>query len=144
MPTVKEVLNDTKKRLKEQGIDTYSLDSSLLVSEVTGLTKIQLVTHDRDEVTEEQINRLENLVKERLKNKPMQYILGHCEFMGLDFKVTENTLIPRGDTENIVEEVIATIENSGYNLLNYIFSIPSWNESILCYFKIKSHKLTMT
>ena len=72
MPTVKEVLNDTKKRLKEQGIDTYSLDSSLLVSEVTGLTKIQLVTHDRDEVTEEQINRLENLVKERLKNKPMQ------------------------------------------------------------------------
>ena len=87
MPTVKEVLNDTKKRLKEQGIDTYSLDSSLLVSEVTGLTKIQLVTHDRDEVTE-QINRLENLVKERLKNKPMQYILGHCEFMGLDFKVT--------------------------------------------------------
>ena len=51
MPTVKEVLNDTKKRLKEQGIDTYSLDSSLLVSEVTGLTKIQLVTHDRDEVT---------------------------------------------------------------------------------------------
>lgn len=115
MPTVKEVLNDTKKRLKEQGIDTYSLDSSLLVSEVTGLTKIQLVTHDRDEVTKEQINRLENLVKERLKNKPMQYILGHCEFMGLDFKVTENTLIPRGDTENIVEEVIATIENSGYN-----------------------------
>ena len=58
MPTVKEVLNDTKKRLKEQGIDTYSLDSSLLVSEVTGLTKIQLVTLDRDEVTEEQINRL--------------------------------------------------------------------------------------
>lgn len=115
MPTVKEVLNDTKKRLKEQGIDTYSLDSSLLVSEVTGLTKIQLVTHDRDEVTEEQLDRLENLVEERLKNKPMQYILGYCEFMGLDFKVTENTLIPRGDTENIVEEVIATIENSGYN-----------------------------
>ena len=68
MPTVKEVLNDTKKRLKEQGIDTYSLDSSLLVSEVTGLTKIQLVTHDRDEVTEEQINRLENLVKEFEEN----------------------------------------------------------------------------
>ena len=75
MPTVKEVLNDTKKRLKEQGIDTFSLDSSLLVSEVTGLTKIQLVTHDRDEVTEEQLDRLENLVEERLKNKPMQYIL---------------------------------------------------------------------
>ena len=115
MPTVKEVLNDTKKRLKEQGIDTFSLDSSLLVSEVTGFTKIQLVTHDRDEVTVEQLDRLENLVEERLKNKPMQYILGHCEFMGLDFKVTENTLIPRGDTENIVEEVIATIEDSGYN-----------------------------
>lgn len=115
MPTVKEVLNDTKKRLKEQGIDTFSLDSSLLVSEVTGFTKIQLVTHDRDEVTVEQLDRLENLVEERLKNKPMQYILGHCKFMGLDFKVTENTLIPRGDTENIVEEVIATIEDSGYN-----------------------------
>ncbi len=115
MPTVKEVLNDTKKQLKEQGIDTYSLDSSLLVSEVTGLTKIQLVTHDRDEVTQKQLDRLENLVKDRVNNKPMQYILGHCEFMGLDFKVTENTLIPRGDTENIVEEVIATIKNSGYN-----------------------------
>ena len=69
MPTVKEVLNDTKKRLKEQGIDTFSLDSSLLVSEVTGFTKIQLVTHDRDEVTVEQLDRLENLVEERLKNK---------------------------------------------------------------------------
>ena len=85
MPTVKEVLNDTKKRLKEQGIDTYSLDSSLLVSEVTGLTKIQLVTHDRDEVTEEQLNRLENLVKERLKNKPMQYNFGSLWVYGTWF-----------------------------------------------------------
>ena len=97
--------------LKEQGFDTYSLDSSLLVSEVTGLTKIQLVTHDRDEVTEEQINRLENLVKERLKNKPMQYILGHCEFMGLDFKVNEDVLIPRQDTELLVENAITYIKS---------------------------------
>ena len=71
MPTVKEVLNDTKKRLKEQGIDTFSLDSSLLVSEVTGFTKIQLVTHDRDEVTVEQLDRLVRLVEERLRDKNM-------------------------------------------------------------------------
>lgn len=115
MQTVKEVLTQTREKLKKAGIDTYSIDGDLLVCEVTGLTRIQLVTHDRDAVNNQQIEKLQKLVDERLKNKPMQYILGHCEFMGLDFKVTEDTLIPRGDTENIVEEVIATIENSGYN-----------------------------
>lgn len=106
MPTVKEVLKNTKQMLKAAGIDTWSIDGDLLVMSACGLTRMQLVTRDTDEVTKEVEQRLEGLLEKRLGYMPMQYITEHCEFMGLDLYVDKNVLIPRPDTEILVEEVL--------------------------------------
>ena len=106
MQTVKQALISVKDSLKKSGIDTWSIDGDLLVMEAAKLTRMQLVTRDDDILTEDSEKKLESLLKKRLEHMPMQYILGHCEFMGLEFSVNENVLIPRPDTEILVEKVL--------------------------------------
>lgn len=106
MKTVKQILAQTKKALRENGDETWGIDADLLVMRTLGLERIQLVTRDTDEVSAESAAALERLLQKRLSNMPMQYILGRCEFMGLDFAVSENVLIPRPDTEILVETVL--------------------------------------
>lgn len=106
MKTVKEIIFDTKKALRESGDETWGIDADLLVMRALGLTRVQLVTRDTDTVSDEGAAVLGTLLQKRLSNMPMQYILGSCEFMGLEFKVNENVLIPRPDTEVLVEKVL--------------------------------------
>jgi release factor glutamine methyltransferase len=111
--TVGKRLAELKKSLKAANIESWSIDASLIMMHAMGFNKMQLVTHDTDEVTPEKEEIISKFESERLSNKPMQYILGHCEFMGLDFDVNESTLIPRPDTEILVENAIEIIEKYG-------------------------------
>lgn len=112
--TVADVLRLTKTKLKENCIESWSIDADLLMCKVMGFSRIQLVTKDTQELTLEQLNQLNELICERLTHKPMQYILGKAEFMGLEFEVNEATLIPRADTEILVETVINEIKKNNY------------------------------
>lgn len=111
---IQAVLDNVRSELKAAGIESFSIDSQLIVSEALGIEKIQLVTHNTDEISDDKLNIIKEYASRRIKREPMQYILGHCEFMGLDFRVDRNTLIPRADTENIVEEAISIIKEKGY------------------------------
>ncbi|MGN1318672.1 MAG: peptide chain release factor N(5)-glutamine methyltransferase [Lachnospirales bacterium] len=115
MKNVSDVLYYLKDSFKNGDIDTYSLDAQLILMKALNISKIKLITHPEMEVDEKSLLEIEKMKNERHKMKPMQYILGKCEFMGLDFYVNENTLIPRGDTEILVEQAIATINDSGFN-----------------------------
>ena len=106
MKTVKQLLSDTKAALRTNNDETWGIDADLLVMQTLGLTRMQLVTHDTDKVSEDNADKLEKLLEKRLSGMPMQYILGRCEFMGLDFAVNKNVLIPRPDTEILVEKVL--------------------------------------
>jgi release factor glutamine methyltransferase len=108
-----EVLADTKRALKVSGIDSWRIDSELIVMECTGCTRVQLITREDVPLTEEQLKRVSLMLERRLKREPMQYILGKCEFMGLDFELNSDTLIPRGDTECLVELTLEHIKASG-------------------------------
>jgi release factor glutamine methyltransferase len=114
-----QLLTITKARLKAEGIDSFRIDSELIVMEVMGCTRVQLITKDDTTLTAEQEEKAEALTARRLAHEPMQYILGHCEFMGLDFRLNRDTLIPRGDTECLVERVIDCIkENNSRTVLD--------------------------
>lgn len=110
--TIKTALNNTVDRLRAAGIETCRLDAELLVCEAVKCSRIHLITRDDTSLTLQQEADLEAMTLRRLKYEPMQYILGHCEFMGLDFRVTGNTLIPRGDTECLVEHVLDYIKKN--------------------------------
>ncbi len=101
-----EALKYSRLELKKAGLDSSSLDASLILSHVTGFTKVQLITHDSDELAESQVQHLKELIKKRITGYPIAYILGYKEFWGLKLKVTEDTLIPRPDTETLVQKAL--------------------------------------
>ena len=103
---IREALQQAKQILKAAAIDTASLDANLLLSHVTSLSKVMLIAHDEDELSKEQEDKFFSLINKRKSGYPIAYILGYKEFFGLRLKVTEDTLIPRPDTEVLVEEVI--------------------------------------
>lgn len=107
------VLADIKSALKAEGIESWRLDSELIVMEGAGCSRIQLITKDDIELSPLQLNKIAKMTARRLKREPMQYILGRCEFMGLEFELNSDTLIPRGDTECLVERVLEHIQTTG-------------------------------
>ena len=116
------MLNLGNETLKEVGIDTYILDTQLLLGKVLEKDKIWLITNKSEEVKKSDEIHFLNLLEKRKSKMPMQYILGTCEFMGLDFYVEEGVLIPRGDTEIIVEEVLNNIDEDAEWSYRLIFS----------------------
>lgn len=109
MKTIGELLKIGNQILKEAEIDTYILDTQLLLGKVLGKDKLYLITNKEVDVNKIEEIEFMNLINERKEKKPIKYIVKNAEFMGLDFYVEEGVLIPRGDTEVLVEEVLKNI-----------------------------------
>lgn len=105
-----ELLENGSKVLKDNDVDTYILDAQLLLGMVLGKDKIYLITNRDKEVSVKDEKEYLNLIEKRSKKMPIKYILGETEFMGIDLDVEEGVLIPRGDTEVLVEEVLSIIK----------------------------------
>ena len=103
--------------LKSKGIESYNLDSRLLLMEVCKMTRIELCTMPEKLLSYDDFLKYHTLLEQRGENKPVQYILNRCEFMSLDFYVDESVLIPRPDTEVLVELVIQHIRDKSYRSL---------------------------
>lgn len=112
---VKKAVQEVRKKLAENNIDTPLLDAQLIVGKAADMTRVQILTYPDKELNENEICKINEMCSERIKRKPMQYILGVCEFMGLNFKVNSHTLIPRGDTEILVERAIEIVKRNNYS-----------------------------
>lgn len=109
--TIGSLLRKGASILKEAGSPSAYLDAQILLCHIAGLSKVDII-RDRDKSLGEDISeRFFQLIEERKMGKPIQYITGHQEFMGLDFYVHENVLIPRPDTEILVEKVLQLLKN---------------------------------
>ena len=107
--TIGELLELGSKKLKEKSIDSYMLDAQLLLGMVLGKDKIYVITNRDKEVSHKDEKEYIALIEKRSRKMPIKYILGETEFMGFDFDVEEGVLIPRGDTEILVEELLSII-----------------------------------
>ena len=105
--TLAEIKIATKQQLSKK-IDAIELNSLLgmLIEEVTGWNRVQQVVEINTPLTEIQINKFTAYTQALLNDKPIQYILGKAWFMGLEYKVNEHVLIPRPETEELVEWVV--------------------------------------
>jgi len=100
-PTVLEILQRSEARLS--GVDSPRLSAEVLVAEALGCSRALMLLERNRAVTPDQEAAIEPLIHRREQGEPVAYILGSKEFYGLDFKVTPDTLIPRPETEHIVE-----------------------------------------
>jgi len=89
------------------------LENRILLCQATGLTRVQLITQAERPLSLEEARRLSDLVQRRLDGEPIAYIVGRREFFGLDFHVNDAVLIPRPDTELIVELALARLPANG-------------------------------
>lgn len=87
----------------------HSIEAKMLLSSIVGYDTLNLLNHLDDKVSNDQVELYKKLIEARLNNKPTQYIVGTTEFYGLEFNVNENVLIPRFETEELVENTIAYI-----------------------------------
>lgn len=104
--TLKEACLSGQKRLETVGIAEAALDAWYLLEFVTGVSRSHFLAWPEELLSEEQEARYREVVEERAKRIPLQHITGEQEFMGLTFRVNENVLIPRQDTEVLVEETL--------------------------------------
>lgn len=95
-----------KDRLEKAGIQEAALDARLLLEEVCRTDRNTLLVHGDRAVTEEEETQFRIFIDRRSTHEPLQQITGWQEFMGLRFSVTEDVLVPRQDTETLVEEVM--------------------------------------
>ncbi len=103
---IKEILDRTTGFFREKKLDSPRLDAELLLSHGLGLSRIDLYLKFEQPLREEELQKLRNLVKRRSLGEPIAYILGEKDFYGESFKVNENVLIPRPETESLVEEAL--------------------------------------
>ena len=105
--TLKSLLASVTERLRAGGIPEPESDAWILFSYVTGIDRTHYLLEQMRPATEDEIGRLEAAVQTRLKRVPVQYITGEQEFYGLTFRVTPDVLIPRYDTEVLVDLVLS-------------------------------------
>lgn len=108
--TYKETIDLGIRVLELAGIEEAENDAWLLLSKECKMNRTAYYMHMKDEILPEQLNEYKGLIKKRAERVPLQYITGEQEFMGLTFHVNSNVLIPRQDTETLVEEAIKLVE----------------------------------
>ncbi len=109
MTARRALLEEGRRCLKDCGIADADTDSWLLLSYCTGFDRLDYLLNPQALVPDEEVSRYRALLKQRAEGMPLQYITGEQEFMGLTFKVNPHVLIPRQDTEVLVETVISRL-----------------------------------
>ena len=107
---LKDILNIAETRFKDSGCLTPRLDAEILFCHLIKKDRSYLFLHYGDELTEKTCEEYFKLIDLRASGMPVQYITGHQEFMGLEFMVNESVLIPRQDTELLVETAIEELK----------------------------------
>lgn len=109
---IKNLLIFGTKYLKDNNIDEANLKCKILLASILKVSKEYLIIHDLEELAENIVTEFKNKIEEIKNGKPIQYITNKQEFMGLNFYVNENVLIPQPDTEILVEEVISKMKQN--------------------------------
>ena len=104
-------INNASKLLKKKGIKTAQLDSEILMSEATQLNKENIILNLNKKLTLKNFKAFNNLIRQRLKRKPVAYLTGKKEFWKYEFYVNREVLIPRPDTELIIEQTLKLFQN---------------------------------
>ena len=116
--TIRDTLRQTTQRLEQHGVSSPRLNAEVLLCHCLSIDKTYLYTHDERELTGAEMQRLEDAVYERISGVPVQYIVGRQEFFGRYFVVNPTVLIPRPETELLVEKVIAVKPADGARIID--------------------------
>lgn len=108
--TYREAVEFGTKCLTDAGVPDAALDAWYLLQMVCRIERSYYYVHGEEDITQDAQKEYEIAIQKRAEHIPLQYIIGEQEFMGLRFKVNSNVLIPRQDTETLVEQVLKIVK----------------------------------
>ena len=106
MKSIAEVLREATRMLEHAGVPEARREAGSLLSFVIGKDRTFLISHAEDDVNDEQVDQFREVVERRAAGEPLQYITGVQDFFGREFRVTPDVLIPRPETELLIEAVL--------------------------------------
>lgn len=112
--TVREALAIGTERLHEAGIPSAALDTELMLATILGGTKEDLLRSPERFLAPSKQQAFASVLNRRIKREPIAYITGHKEFYGRDFLVTRDVLIPRPETEHLIEQILERFADDGH------------------------------
>lgn len=116
LKNILEILKLSTDYLNNKGIESPRLNTELIISKVTGISRIGLYTHFDKPLNTKEIDKIREMISRRAKFEPLQYIIGDTQFLDLNINVNSNVLIPRPETESLIEKVIETEKDSNKKL----------------------------
>lgn len=111
--TIAEVLKLSADYIQKHGSDSPRLDAELLLAHALGVRRLDLYLKFDHPIGDPELSAYRALVARRGKGEPVAYLVGHKEFMGLDFEVTPDVLVPNPDTEVLVQRAVAIARQTG-------------------------------
>ena len=108
--TIGRILKWTEQYFEQKGVETPRLDAEVLLSHLLKKQRIYLYVHFDEPLQAEELAAYREMIKKRVAHVPVAYILGEKEFMGLTFQVTSDTLVPRPDTEILVQAAVDALK----------------------------------
>lgn len=118
MLSIREIKAKTEQFFEERGVPNPKLDTDILIAHSLGIQRLDLYLDLERPLTEAQLAELRPLVKRRASREPLQYILGYTEFCGLRLQVDKRALIPRHETEELVELIQESVEQPPKRILD--------------------------
>lgn len=118
MPTVLEIIKKTTEFFAARSVESARLNAELLVGHALGLKRMELYLQFERVLGEPELEKIRPLVRRRSQHEPLQHILGETEFSGLRLKVDRRALIPRPETELLVEKVVALFPSAPATILD--------------------------
>ncbi|MBL6838011.1 MAG: peptide chain release factor N(5)-glutamine methyltransferase, partial [Puniceicoccaceae bacterium] len=118
MLTIREIKERTEIFFKEKGVPNAKLDTDILIAHSLGIKRLDIYLDLDRPLTEAQLTDLRLLVKRRASREPLQYIIGNTEFYGLTLKVDPRALIPRHETEELIELIVKRLETPPKRILD--------------------------
>lgn len=115
---IKEALEKANKILIDNNIEENFLKARILLSHELGCSKEYLITHDDEEISDDIEKSFFEKITRLTKGEPIQYLTNKAEFMGLDFYVDKNVLIPQPDTEILVQAIIDIVKENEIEILD--------------------------
>ena len=110
MLTIREIKERTESFFKKRGVPNAKLDTDILIAHSLGIKRLDIYLDLDRPLTEAQLTDLRSLVKRRASREPLQYIIGDTEFYGLKLKVDPRALIPRHETEELIELIVERLK----------------------------------
>jgi len=115
---LENTIQQAAKILKKHNILSYRLDAEILLSNIMGITREDLINNDHINLTEQKIKKYNYAINRRVNREPIAYIIGEKEFWSENFTVSKDTLIPRPETELLIYKIVDFFKDKKINILD--------------------------